>query len=172
MIEKIPIRAFGKTFTHLPEEARHELRTLERESAVYLDHWIDEIGDFRHVKIVFTETERLEYARRTWAYELFLRSGARWARDVLGIDHDIALDADSYSLRTVDGSVFPPPCHCYAAFLGEHLESLVCGWSDREIILELHGQEASLFEVKRAVQTITATIRSFNTRERTKTVDN
>ena len=82
-----PTVAFGRTFTHIPEHVRQDLRTLERECVVYTDHWIEEVGDFRHVRIDFTPEERKEFARRSWAYELFLREEPTWAAEVVGIEN-------------------------------------------------------------------------------------
>ena len=72
--ERHATAAFGRTFTHIPEHVRQDLETLERECVVYTDHWIEEVGDFRRVRIDFTPEERDEFARRSWAYELFLRA--------------------------------------------------------------------------------------------------
>jgi hypothetical protein len=145
---------------------RQDLQTLERERAIYADHWIDEIGDFRHVRIDCTPEECREYARRIWAYELFLRADVTWAAQVPAIDKDIAQEADAYTMLTVDGRRIDPPYHCFAAFLGQHLEALTCSRSERETIIHLKGKEAALFEVRRAFQSLTATIRSFNKREK------
>jgi len=163
---RLPTHAFGKEFTHIPEDVRQDLETLEREGAIYADHWIDEVGDFRHVRIEFTPDERVEFARRSWAYELFLRAGkpAR-AREAPGIDEDVAKEADEYSGVLKDGTQIPPPYHCFAAFMGKHLEALSCGHSDRETVINLSGRESLLFEIRRAVETLTPTIRSFNNRE-------
>ena len=107
---RLPTYAFGKRFTHIPEHIRQDLETLERESAIYADHWIDEVGDFRHVRIHFNHEEREEFARRSWAYELFLRAGfPKWAAETPGIDEDIAKDADTYSMHLRDGKVISPP---------------------------------------------------------------
>jgi|SRR5438045_372934 len=72
--ERLPTIAFGREFTHIPEHVRQNLDTLDRESAIYSDHWIEEIGDFRHLRIRFTDDERAEFARRFWAFELFIRA--------------------------------------------------------------------------------------------------
>lgn len=170
-MSRIPTEAFGYTYTHLPEFARDELDSLEREGVIYADHWIDELEDFRHVRIAFTPEEAKDYARRCWAYELFLRAGSpRWAKDAPGIDADVAHDADTYQLRTKDGEVFPPPYHCFAAFLGEHLEAISCSRvPGRETVIELQGKESLLFTLARAVQSLTPTIRSFNSREKGQT---
>ena len=164
--ERDPTAAFGRTFTHIPEHVRQDLETLERECVTYADHWIEEVGDFRHVRIDFTPKERDEFARRSWAYELFLRAEPTWAADVPGIDEDIARDADSYSAVMTDGTEIKPPYHCFAAFLGRHLEALVCSRNERETVIQLDGRAARLFEVKRAIDSLTATIRSFNNREK------
>ena len=158
--------AFGHTFTHIPDHVRQDLKMLERECVVYNDHWIEEVGDFRHVRIDFTPEERSEFAHRSWAYELFLRSESTWAADVPGIDEYIAREADSYSAVLKDGSVIDPPYHCFAAFLGRHLEALTCFGNERQKVIQLEGKETALFEVKRAIHSLTATIRSFNSREK------
>lgn len=166
--ERLPTVAFGYTFTHLPEHAREDLGSLERECVVYADHWIEEIGDFRHVRIAFTPDEAKEFARRCWAYELFLRAESpHWAKDTPGIAPDIAEAADQYELQTREGETFPPPYHCFAAFLGADLEALVCSRvPGRVTVIELQGKESLLFTLTRAIQALTPTIRSFNSREK------
>ena len=165
--ERLPTYAWNKEFTHIPEHVRQDLQTLEWEGAIYSDWWIEEIGDFRHVRIEFTFREKEEYARRSWAYELFLRAGMpHWASETPGIDEDIAEDADSYTLRLKDGREIPPPYHCFAAFLGRDLEKLTTSRSGREVVVELAGRDKLLFDVTRAIRTLTTTIRSFNRREK------
>ena len=165
--ERMPTFAFGRVFTHVAEHVRQDLETLQRESAIYTDHWIDEIGDFRHVRIDFTDQECEEFARRSWAYELFIEAGEPyWAADTPGIDPDVAKEADSYTLKTKDGLEYPPPYHCFAAFLGKHLERLMCQRTEREKIIELHGRELRVFEARRAIESLTPTIRSFNNRDK------
>lgn len=167
-VERLPTEAFGYVFTHVPENVRDDLGSLEREGAIYNDQWIEELGDFRHVRIGFTEEECKEFVRRSWAFELWIRAGMpQWARDTPGIDQDIAREADSYVMHTRDGESLGPPFHCFAAFLGEHLEALTCGMlNERSKVIEFAGKEALLYEVRRVIQTLTPTIRSFNTREK------
>ncbi|HEX4031867.1 MAG TPA: hypothetical protein VHX20_15985 [Terracidiphilus sp.] len=155
-------------FTHIPEFARADVESLERESVLYSDHWIDELQDFRHVRIALSEDEAREYARRTWAFELYLRAGQpNWAREAPGIDADVAADADAYSPKLKDGSQIPAPYHCFAAFLGSHLEAVSGGaLPSRQTIIELQGRESTLFTLGRAVQALTPTIRAFNSREK------
>ena len=157
---------FGRGFTHIPGHVRQNLESLEREGAIYADHWIEEVGDFRHVRIEFTADECNEFVRRSWAYELFLRADVMWATDVPGIDEDFARGADTYSGMLEDGREIEPPYHCFAAFLGRHLETLICFRTERQIVISLEGREALLFEVKRTIESLTATIRSFNSREK------
>ena len=57
---------FGKEFQRLDDEHLEELFSLERERAIYCDHWIDELGDFRKVRILFTPEEVKEYVRSIW----------------------------------------------------------------------------------------------------------
>ena len=42
----------------------------------------------------------------------------------------------------------------------------MCSRSERETIISLEGKEGALFEVRRAFQSLTATVRSFNNREK------
>ena len=116
--EHYPINAFGRTFTHIPQHVRQDLATLERECVVYSDHWIEEIGDFRHVRIDFKAEEREEFVRRSWAYELFLRVEPYWAADVPEIDEDIAHDADTYSPRSKGWNRNYSPLPLFCSFLG------------------------------------------------------
>lgn len=120
------MRIFQYDFEFLPGEHIQDLLALERERAVYTDHWIDAIEDFRHVRIRFSQAETEEYVRSLWAYELFIRAGrpAR-AADVPGIPDDIADRADAYVMYTANGRVQGPPYHCPAGFIGEELETLV-----------------------------------------------
>ena len=165
--ERIPTYAWNKAFTHIPEHVRQDVETLEREGAIYANLWIEEVRDFRHVRIEFTTDEREEFLRRSWAYELFLRANRpTWAIETPGIDDDIAEEADKYSLHLRDGTVIRPPYHCFAAFLGNHLEQLHNSGKDRRTVIELSGREKILFEVKRAIDTLTPTTRSFNRREK------
>src|SRR5260370_24774012 len=97
-MSRLPTYAFGYKFTQLPEFAREMISSLERERVTYADWWIKELNDFRHVRIAFTEGEAKDYARRIWAYELFLRPcSPKWARETPESDADAAKDADTYS---------------------------------------------------------------------------
>jgi REase_DpnII-MboI len=76
-------------------------------------------------------------------------------------------EADAYYLTLVDGASIPPPYHCFAAFLGKHLEAITCGMMDeRRKVIQFEGREALLFDVRRAIESLTPTIRSFNSREK------
>lgn len=162
------MKLFGLDFELLDEAPIRELFSLEREGAIYTDLWIDRLEDFRHVKIAFTEAETEEYVRSLWAYELFLRAGSpQLASEVPGIPEDIAKRADTYSLHTVDGQELGPPYHCVAGFLGEDLEVLVCCPPEsRMIILEEAGSAALISTLKRAIDSLTPSIRCFNNREK------
>jgi hypothetical protein len=100
-MDRLPTEALGYVFTHVPEHVRDDLGTLEREGVIYSDQWIEELGDFRHVRIAFADEERKDFASRSWAYELWMRAGMpEWAKDTPGIDQDIASEADSYVMQT------------------------------------------------------------------------
>ena len=88
--------------------------------------------------------------------------GQQWP----GIDEDVAKEADGYSMRDVHGNEYGPPYHCFAAFLGRHLELLTCSNSERRTVIALEGRQRVLFEVERAIKTLTSTIRSFKRREK------
>src|SRR2546421_743268 len=122
--DRDPTYAFGYEFTNLPEFGRDAVTSLDREGVLYADHWIEEIQDIRHVRIALSPDEAKDFARRCWAYELYLRAGEpMWARYTPGIDADVALDADTYEAHYADGTSTKPPYHCFAAFLGPELEA-------------------------------------------------
>jgi DpnII restriction endonuclease len=160
------MRAFGRNWTEIDEEAVRDLLSLEREGAIYTDLWQDHLDDFRHVQIKFTPEEIEEYVRSYWAYELFLRAGSPdRAATVPKIPPDIGARADSYQLRTIHGESMGPPYHCPAAFLGEHLEALVCS-NKRSVILHEAGKQSLLSTVTRAIDSLTPSIRLFSRREK------
>ncbi|MGH9688125.1 MAG: hypothetical protein ACRD5K_13655 [Candidatus Acidiferrales bacterium] len=160
-------RAFGRNFARLDDETLKDLHSLERERAIYADHWIEGLRDFRHVRIQFAPSEVKEYVRSLWAYELFLRAGApdRVSR-VRGIPKDIAERADSYGHVVLKGGGrLPKPWHCIAGFLGKDLEALVCSNSRAEI-LDDTGQRGLILAITRAIDAVTPAIRSFQRREK------
>lgn len=160
-----PTVAFGKTFQRLDDHHLEELFSLERERAIYSDHWIDDLKDFRKVRIAFTEGEVAEYVRGLWAYELFLRAGGPTkASSVRGIPTDIAGRADSYALHLKDGRIIGPPWHCPAAFYGRELERLVCSNSRAEILQDT-GRKGFILAIKRVIDSLAPAIRRFGDRE-------
>jgi hypothetical protein len=60
------MRVFGKVFESLESAHLQDLWSLEREGAIYTDHWIDELADFRHVRIPFAPDEISEFVRSLW----------------------------------------------------------------------------------------------------------
>ena len=160
------MKVFGHRFKHLGESHVDDLMSLERERALYSDHWIESIKDFRHVRIALTDDEIAEYVRSMVALDKFLGSKKRWAREVRGIPADIATRADSYKAETRDGKTFGPPWHCPAAFMGKHLESVICFDRSRAQVIEEYGTAAFLSSVRRVVDALTPAIRCFSERER------
>jgi len=160
------MRIFGYEFAHIDDSHIRDLESLERERAIYSDHWIEELNDFRHVRIRFTPQEVNEYVRSVKALDDFLGSGATWAREVPGIPADIAERADSYSVRTIHGKTYGPPWHCPAAFYGPELEMALCFSLERVEIIEELGTAAFLSTIKRAVDGLTPSIRAFGNREK------
>jgi hypothetical protein len=158
------MRIFGHSFSKLDTHHLDDLTSLEREGAVFTDHWIDELADFRHVRIKLSDKEISEYVRSMVAFDRFLGSKAKWARSVKSIPKDIAKRADAYVMRTKDGQVFGPPYHCAAGFMGRHLESIMCGTSRHEILDDV-GKAGFLHAVRRAVDALTPSIRCFRNRE-------
>jgi len=160
------MKLFGYDFREIGEHHTQDLFQLEREGAIYADHWFDEIGDFRHIRIKFTPEEIKEYVRSMWALELYYRAGSpEKAAAVPKIPPDIAERADSYKLSFPDSE--PVESHCPAAFLTGELEALVCtNVRGRYVILEEVGTENLLSTLKRAVDALTPSIRLFRCREK------
>lgn len=163
------MKIFAYNFQILDQEHLEELFQLEREGAIYTDHWFDHLNDFRHIRIKFTPEEIKEYVRSLWALELFIKAGCPpKASDVPEIPTDIAERADTYSLKTIDGKIQESPYHCPAAFLGPELESLVCtNIPGRYDIIEELGIENFKLTLRRAIDALTPSIRLFNKREKT-----
>lgn len=161
------MKYFEHDFELLDESHQRDLLHLEREGAIYADHWIERLNDFRHIRIKLTPAEIKEYVRSLWAYELFLRAGhPERASEVEGIPEDIAERADSYTMVTEDGKA-ETPWHCVAGFLGPELEELTCcNTADRQEIVEEQGKAQLLTTIKNAVDTLTPSIRLFNKREK------
>lgn len=132
--ERIPFVAFGREFPALQQSHFDDLRTLEREGAIYADHWVEDIGDFRHVRIPLTDDETQEFVRRLAAFDLYLQAGSpRRAADVDGIPADIANDADTNSI--VIGDVEIRPWHSLSGFYGPDLFAIVNS-NARSIVIE------------------------------------
>lgn len=159
-------RAFGKDFRCLDDSHLEDLQSLKRENAIYADMWIDELHDFRHVRISLTAAEVKEYVRSLWAYELFLEAGhPPRASQVPGIPRDIAKRADSYGgIVTKSGARLPKPWHCVAGFLGPDLEKAICTGARAEVLQE-SGRNALLLTLTRAIDALVPAIRSFQNRE-------
>jgi len=160
------MQIFGHDFIHLDESHIEDLGSLEREKAIYSDHWIDRLDDFRHVRIALTDEEMAEYVRSMIAFDLFLGSSASWARDVAAIPADIAARADSYSIHTRDGETLGPPWHCAAGFMGQHLETVTCFDRSRAQVIEEQGIASFLSTIRKIVDALTPAIRCFGSREK------
>jgi len=98
--------AFEHEFKNLDEEHERDLFNLEREGAVYTDQWVDELQDFRHVRIPLQPAEIKEYVRSLKAWDLFLGSGEKWARDVEGIPADVAEMPNRYGVTQNSSYLF------------------------------------------------------------------
>jgi REase_DpnII-MboI len=162
------MKIFNHDFQLIDSSHVQDLLQLQREGAIYTDHWFDELDDFRHIKIKFTNAEVKEYVRSLWAYELFLKAGTpALASSVAAIPGDIAKRADSYTLRTSDSAEEITPWHCTAAFLSPELEELVCtNVPGRYVILEEFGTDSLLSTLRKAVDALTPSIRLFQNREK------
>jgi hypothetical protein len=161
------MKIFGYDFEVLDDSFMEDLLQLQREGAIYTDHWFDELHDFRHIRIKLTPEETQEYARSLYALELFYRAGSPpKASDVPDIPPDIAERADSYVLQMRDGKTITPS-HCPAAFMGEHLEDLLCfSVPERQVIIEELGTKNLLSTLRTAINALTPAIRLFQNREK------
>lgn len=162
------MRYFGYDFELIDESEHRDLLSLEREGAIYSEQWIEHLDDFRHVRIRLTPEEIEEYVRSLWAYELYLRAGCpKFASEAPGIPSDIAERADSYELVMVDGTKYEKPYHCIAGFIGDHLEEvLLFNVGGRREIIEEVGKAQLITTIKKAIDSLTPSIRLFNNREK------
>jgi hypothetical protein len=160
------MKMFGHDFQFLDDRHVQDLLSLEREGAIFCDRWFDDLGDFRPVRIALTDEDLAEYVRSMKAFDLFLGSGSKWAKDVKGIPANIADRADVYQSTNKDGTKRGPPWHCAAGFMGSHLESVVCYGQPSSKVIEKQGVAAFLNTISRAVDALTPSMRCFSSRER------
>lgn len=123
-------RLFNREFNHISEHHLEDLRNLQEQGCVYTQLWNDELDKFAFCRIQFEPHEIVSYVDALTAYDEFLS----YRED--GISQEEALEEISspsvkarvreYNdwIEEVDSGAAP---YCLAAFLGEELESLLCG---------------------------------------------
>lgn len=127
------VTAFGHDFRRLHPGLAANLVTLETESAIYAHFWSEEVEDFVYCRIQFQPTELVTYVESCKANDQFqaaLESGLSYATAVEMIsDNTIRERVLSYEAFLI-GLGDPEELDrkgCFASFLPEDIESLVCG---------------------------------------------
>jgi hypothetical protein len=124
------MRIFNREFKYLDSAYLQDLQTLRSEGAIYAQFWQDDISDLRFCRIRFTPEEIVAYLDATVAFDEFQGFNEQVGDPSIALamisDKQIKKRVEQYNEWTVsigqEDTVF-----CYGAFLGEHLEALVCG---------------------------------------------
>lgn len=137
---------FDYKFTALTPSFLEDLSNLEREGAIYSQFWRDDVEDFRFCRIKFTPKEIVNYVEAIKAFDEFVQLKSHpqnySAKDALNdlSNTKIKRRVEAYN-EWVD-KIGQDTAYCFAAFLGDHLENLVCGGLDEryEFLSETYDQ--------------------------------
>jgi hypothetical protein len=107
-----------------------DLDTLEREGATYAQFWKDDVQDFRFCRIRFKPAEIVAYVDASVAYDEFLGYVEQSGDPALALDRISNAEIQNRVLeynRWAESIEQYDTHYCFAAFMGNHLESLTCG---------------------------------------------
>jgi hypothetical protein len=155
---------FERPFQNLDPEALRELETLELEGAIYDYLWADEHNRFVFVRLQLTPTEIVSYVEALTSYNEFLglyNTSGDPSSALKGISSSkIRRRVDEYNEWTLSIGQ-PDTQYCLAAFLGEHLESLLCGIvADRHEILGLRYAGDRRYLLREVLDTLPSAVAS------------
>lgn len=121
---------FDSEFRHLPPHFLQDLNTLEHEGAVYAQFWQEESKDFQFCRIRFRSAEIVAYVNASVAYDDFLgycnESGDPSAALEQITDAKIRHRVLEYNRWSEHLGQYDTR-YCFAAFVGDDLESLTRG---------------------------------------------
>jgi hypothetical protein len=131
--ERIEIKIFGHLFYVFEEHAK-DLVTIEKEGAIYSCFWSEESQCFKDYRIQLLPAEVFLYIEAMIAKQEFdqaLDNGATFAEAISAIHNPIiAKKVESYGnygrTELKDGT-FADLRGCYASFIGDEIEALICG---------------------------------------------
>lgn len=125
------MKFFDKYFYHLSPGILEELDTLQNEGAVYAQFGMDEGRDLRFCRIKFTPPEIFAYVEGCMAYDEFQKYYQELGDPSLALEkisnRTIINRVLNYNIELLEDS---DGHFCFAAFIGDHLEGLVCGWEE------------------------------------------
>jgi hypothetical protein len=175
---RVTIEAFGHTFKDLFPGKAEDLRSLEREGAIYSE-FADRDSDgefqgtFTRYRIRFTPSEIYEYVEAHIAEQQFneaQRSTGDFTAAVLAVrDEKYRKRVTEYgeygTRKDASGNVFDIR-GCLASFLSDDLEALVCGvLRERyEVVPELGNQSNQDELVLKCLKSITTSVRKLGDR--------
>ena len=126
----IDMRLFNREYIYLEPHFLDDLRTLQDEGAIYSQFWQEDLQDFRFCRIRFTPSEIVEYVDASSAFDEF--QGFYQSFDdpqralTLLSNSEIKKRVEEYNEWTISIGQ-NDTAFCFAAFIGEALEGLVCG---------------------------------------------
>ncbi|TDD63532.1 hypothetical protein E1293_43085 [Actinomadura darangshiensis] len=173
----VTIEAFGRTFENILPGAAQDLRTLEKEGAIYVDdNDLDEEGNIARngsrFRVKLSPSEIFEYVEASIVQQEYVRLLDR------GLGHTEAikrlfspkyrnrlLEYDEF-LAKEDPELAADMRGCFASFIGPELEDLLCGMpDDRYERIPFLGNEVNQSEiVLKTLRSIPTSIRKLHRR--------
>jgi len=127
------VEYFGRNFNHLQQAHLDELRTLERDGAVYTQFWNEDLDKFAFCRIQFEPDEIVDYVDSLYAYDEFLgyvEEGDSYHDALQKISDDRVINAVREYHEFIEESGSSANRYCPAAFFLNELEALLCGSKD------------------------------------------
>jgi REase_DpnII-MboI len=124
------MRLFDREFRHLSPDFLQDLDTLEREGSIYTQLWQEDAQEFRFCRIRFRPGEIIAYVDAVMAYDEFLGYCEDTGDPIAALDQISDAKIRNRVLeynRWTESVGQHDTRYCFAAFMGEHLEDLICG---------------------------------------------
>lgn len=123
------MRIFERDFSNLDNSFIQDLRTLESEGAIYSQFWQDEFCDFRFCRIRLTPPEIVDYVEASEAFNEFSKylELSNTSKEALNKISNNKIRNRVLKYNIWAESIEQDTLYCFAAFVGKHIEDLLCG---------------------------------------------
>lgn len=177
-LDLVDLSAFGYPFKQYPSGLAEDLVSLEREGAIYSNFvntakGPDEDGrwEFNYYRIKLQPTEIFQYVEASIAHQKYLEQVDRGltfdeALDAMG-DPIIAKRVRDYGITTMDDGTIEEFRGCFASFLPEGMEDLVCGHQRGryELLSNLNHERDGFAELMQVLNNFPTAVRSITNRK-------